>query len=130
MSPGGPDVLGEILLDRERGRDEVEAALGQLLALSRGSISVVEDPEAGRRRPPRAAVAFRLQMRPESQFPTRIAPRGTILLGVPPLAVIAALGWMLGCRCLVPDGSADPKAWLLVAGDGTCRPFRFDPEGD
>lgn len=126
--PGGPEALGEILLDRERGREEVGAALVRLLGLPRDQVVVVEGPATAG--PPGTVVACGWTTRRGSPFPTRLSLRGPILLGLPLLTVVAALGRDLGCRCLVHDSSADPRSWLLVAGDGSWEPVRLEPEDD
>jgi hypothetical protein len=120
--------LGDVLLDRKVDAAEVRSALCALLSFGSGEVAVVESQEQVATldgEVPLLCMLFRLG---DGDFPTLLSINGYLLPDQPRIRTVARLCRLLGCRCLIDDGSISPFTFLLVDGGGGSWKVGVDPD--
>jgi hypothetical protein len=125
MEPDDLRGLGDVLLDREVGKDEVLSGLCSLFGLEPGqAIAVEADEEPGEQGTPE--LVFCCVHRLGGDFPILLSLSEGLSAALPRIAVASSLCRLLGCRCLVDDGSVNPYTFLLVDQGGQARQVAVD----
>jgi hypothetical protein len=125
MEPGELRGLGDVLLDRGVGKDEVRSGLCSLFGLEARQVAVVEadDELTGQVTPD---LVFCRIYRLGGDFPTLLSLSEGLSACLPRVATASRLCRLLGCCCLVDDGSVNPYTFLLVDEGGQARQVAVD----
>jgi hypothetical protein len=113
--------LGDLLIDREVGTDEVRSAIYSLLCLRPEQAAVMEDYEEVAASGGDLRLLCLVVRLGGGDFPTLLSANAGMLAELPRIRTAAGLCRLLRCRCLVDDGSVNPFTFLLVDGSGRPR---------
>jgi hypothetical protein len=126
MEPRDLPDLGDVLLDREVGKEAARLALCSLFSLRPEETAIVESSEELATRTRDALCLCLLVRLAGGDFPTLLRVDANLPSGLPRIPTAARLCRLLGCRCLVSDGSVNPFTFLLVDAGGECRRVAVD----
>jgi hypothetical protein len=127
MAQGDLRGLRDVLLDRQVSKDVIHSGLCRLFSLRPEQVTVLEGGEREGDRDNAELVLCEVY-RLGGDFPTLLSLWEGLSAPLPPIPTAARLCQLLGCRCLVDDGTVDPFTFLLVEQGGQARPVGVDTE--
>jgi hypothetical protein len=121
-------IWQELLVDRNLDAAAVVDAIVRLLPVEPAHVLVVADVTEAPVPADVKVLCERGEVRGEFPLRLSIYVRDPELATADARAFAGRLCELLGCRCLVPDGSPDPYCMLLVEGVGRERLVSLDAE--